>query len=425
MKTQKRITARAASLALLAFATGGTALHAAETPRVLPKGISRVRFVGIFTQDIVDKYNSEGKLEPMTSSLNKTLTVRDFARKEPKLNQLASALNALQAGLGEQLLGANLYSDFTTTQSQYLLAYERGITDRLSLGIRAPIVKNSVKARFSAVGVNNGAHLAAQMGSLSPALTQGLFDLGGKQFNTAFFEQSLFTSKGYEAPHDFEKSGIGDTELGAKYAFLQGRTFYVSGLLGGKIPTGSAPSMTNIFDKGTGTGAWGMAAQGTTELTATHWLTYGAAQKLTYYVPDTRARAVPRDPDDSLPSLKPEDGQVQEVTRTQSPVSESEINTQVKLMNEMITTWAAYQYLMRGEDSYSGGGSNLDYASMSKNSAISSGRVELGIGFSTIPLYRRKVMPIPMEIQGLYNTGLTGKNTPLASYSRVDLIMYF
>lgn len=422
------LKATALGLGLATFALGvGSALsaHAAETPRVLPKGISRLRLVGIYTADIVDKYNAEGKLEPMTSSLNRSLTIRDFARKEPKLTQLQGALNALESGLGDQLMGANLYSDFQTQQQQYLLAYERGITNQLSVGIRAPIVRTDVRARFSAVGVNNSAYVMNRIGSLSPTLTDGLINAGTKTFNTAFFEQSLFTGKGYEAPHDFNKTEIGDTELGAKYGFLQGEKFFLSGLIGSRIPTGSTPSMTNIFDKGSGTGAWGIAAQATAEYAPVYWLAFGAAQKATYSLNDTRLRAVPKDADDSLPSLKPEDGQVQNVTRSQPILFESELNTQLKMFDQFFQVWTAYQYVSKGENTYSGPGNNLDYSAMSKDSSIQSGRLELGLGISTINMYRKKRMPIPMEVQGLYNTGLTGTNTPLASYSRVDLIMYF
>ena len=398
--------------------------QAAETPLVLPKNINRFRIVGIYTDDIVDKYNADGKLEGMTSSLNRSLTISDFARKEPKLLQLQSALNGLQAGLGDQVMGANLYSDFRTQQQQYLLAYERGLTNQISLGIRVPIVHTTVNARFSAVGINNSSLVAAQIGSLSPALTAGLFDANTKTFNTAFFEQSLFAGKGYEIPHDFDKTEVGDTEFGAKYAFLQGEQVFISGLLGTRVPTGSSPSLSNIFDKGTGAGSWGAAAQLLGEVRPTPWLAFGVAQKATYSFSDTRTRAVPRDDEDSLPSLKPEDGQVQNVTRTQPMLFESEVNAQVKLFDQMISTWTAYQFAAQGETSYSGPG-NLDYAVMSKDSSLRATRLEFGLGFSSINLFRKKRVPIPMEVEGLYNTGLSGQNVPLASYSRVDLKMYF
>lgn len=399
-------------------------LHAAETANVLPQGISRFRIVGVSTGDISEKFNSSGLLEPYTRSLNRSVTIQDYMAKEPRLGQLVDALNNLEAGLGNQLLNTNLYSDFSVQAQQLLLAYEYGINSRLSLGIRAPMVKRTATLSFKATTVNNAAYIAEQIGKLSPEMSAGIYNVGAQTFDTAFFQQALFGSKGYEAPTSFQKSEIGDTEIGGKYKFIADGPLTVSAQSGVRLPTGSGPSLTNIFDTGSGGGAFGVAAQFFQEYKANPFLTLGAMQKVSHYFPDTRKRAVPKDENDSLPSLLPQDGQVREVKRTQGLQLDSEVSSTVGIPGSGVSAWSALQFSAQGAARFSGDG-DLHYAGLSKGTEFRKTALEFGLGYSTIPLFMKKKFKLPLDVEALYNVTLNGKNVALASYGRMDLKFYF
>ncbi|MGE3975664.1 MAG: hypothetical protein AB7F59_14150 [Bdellovibrionales bacterium] len=398
---------------------------AAETAKVLPKGIFRARVVGIQTQEFSQKFNEHGQIENLSAPLNKSLTAKDLAAQNPKLDQLVQAMNKVQEGSGDKLLNANLYGDFSLQVSTILPALEYGVTDELSVGIRIPIVKRTGRASFRADYTNNAASLKNQLGQLStPELAAGLDQVGQLQLDTNFFAESVFTKNGYEVPHDFEKTEAGDLEFGAKYNFYKNAGFFATALWGARAPTGSNPSLTNIYDKGTGNGAWATCVQLFQEYEVNPYLMFGAAEKVTYNFTDTRARAVPKDANDALPNVKPEAGQVQDVKREQGMQLDTELSTTVFMLDKTVNMWGAYQYTEKGADKYSGPG-ELYYEGLGKNSDQVRQAGELGVGYSTVPAFRRKQFSVPMEVQALYNHALSGKNVPDFSYGRMDLIVYF
>ncbi len=413
------------TLLLTTFAAlASTLAQASETAKVLPKGVFRFRMVGVTTDPVTNKYNDAGELQGMTYSLNRSVTVSDLAAKEPRLVSLVSSLNGLQPGLGNDLMAANLYSDFSLSATQVMPALEYGVSDRFSIGIRAPIVTRKVKASFSASSINNASAIQEQIGNLSPDLTNGIYSFSTKSFDTAFFESALFTSKGYQPPRDLESTQWGDTRMGLKYNLYAKDGFWFTALAGTRIPTGSNPSLTNRLDGGTGQGNWGIGAQLFQDWEMNPVVTLSSAQKVTHSLPDTRQRAVPRDSADTLPSVRPEDGQVQDVTRKQGLEFEGELASTLTPFGKSWSLWGAYQLLTRGKDTFSGPG-NLFYAGLSEGTSVLSHAAELGVGFSTIPAFRDKRFAVPLEVKALYNTVVAGRNTPYASYGRLDLIVYF
>jgi len=256
------------------------------------------------------------------------------------------------------------------------------------------------------------------------ALMAGLDQFSSQSLDSRFFEEAIFEGKGYEAPHSFSKTELGDTEFGVKYNFFQAKGLYLTALLGGRAPTGSAPSLTNKFDTGSGYGNWATGAHLYQTWDATSFLSLGGAEKLTLHFDDTRERAVPRNANDSLPSLLPADGQVQDVSRSQPPKIETEFSATVYPFGKVFSMYGAHQYRAKGKDSFNGPG-NLYYNGLADGTNFSAHFAEVGMTFSTIPLYRDKAFFLPMEIQALYNTPLTAENTVLAPFGRMDLIVYF
>lgn len=402
---------------------------AKETAKVLPAGIRRARVVGVVTGEVNETFNENGDLQGLSYNLNRSVTVSDLAANadpatQAKLQTLMSSLNTLDAGLGAQLSNSNLYSDFRLQQKIYLGAFEYGLTDRVSLGLRLPVIKRSVRNKFDVNTINNAAAINAALGTLSAPMSAGLFDFGNKQLDANFFSNALFTSKGYEAPKDFEKTQVGDLEMGAKYNFYRNDTLFLTGLVGARAPTGARASLTNPFDKGTSKEAWGVAGQLLQEIQVTRSLSLAGAAKYGYNFADTRERAVPKNEQDSLPSLLAQDGQVQQVTRKMGSTLETELSAGYKFAGDKFGLWTAYQYSQKGEDTFSGPG-NLYYKGMSKNTDWALHAGEVGVEFSTIPMFRKGSFALPMEVSLLYNTPLKGRNTPMASYARMDLMLYF
>jgi hypothetical protein len=403
--------------------------HARETAWVLPKGISRFRLVGVSTTGIRDTFNDVGKIQGISNTLNREVSVGDLTRAadaatRAQLETLVGTLNRLRPGLGDDLAGSSIFSNVSIHQQIYLGAYEYGLTPKLSLGLRVPVVRRKIQNDFSADGRNNALAARRTLGDLSDALNRGLEGVGALDLNTAYFENALFASKGYDLPGGLTRTQLGDIELGGKYELHRGEHFYTSALVGFGLPTGTAYNVRNPFDRGNSREAWCYALQLLQEAYPFRGLTLGANARLGYSLRDTRERAVPRDAGDALPSVRPEDGQLESVARQRGLQLDSEVSAGYRFAQERFGLWAAYQYSSKTRDRFFGNGS-LYYEGLSTGTNYSLHAGELGAEFSTINSYRKGNFPLPLEVTLLVNSPFAGVNSPMAPYARLDLMVYF
>lgn len=398
-------------------------VHSAETATVLPKGISRARLVLIRTDEISKTYNEKGDVGYISGALNRSLTTRDYANKNTDLQKLVQILNQIQNGLGEQLLNTNLYTDFKLTQNVLMPTYEYGLSDKLSLGLRIPVVHRKADMQFKASTVNNAQYISANLGEISPQVVAGANAVAGMNLNTESLANMLFASKGYKTPQNFEKTELGDIEVGGKYNFINNEMFSTSGQLGLRFPTGSTPELDNPFDKGSGDGSYAFQSSVFQNFSPTQNILLNATGKLSLYMPDTRDRAVPKNESDSLPSLRTEDGQVQSVTRNRGPEYYLETSSTYFFVPST-SAWLAYQKTLKDSDTFTGNG-DLYYNGLSKNTSAEKDAAEIALNYSTLPAFRKKKASIPMEVSALYNRTLSGRNIPIVDYGRIDFIMYF
>lgn len=410
---------------VLLFCFIANMLWAAETASVLPSNIMRARLVSVFTEQIIDSYDKSGKQKGLSHSLNQNLDMKAYAKMNPDLGKLAQALNALEPGLGNNLLNTQLYSETTMSVRQNLAALEYGASEKLTFGIRVPIVNTKITSDFEAVTTNNANAISRKMGkNLSRDVDLGLQKLASQKMNTAFFKSEIFTNKGYKAPSTREETELGDVEMGAKYQFYKSPVRTMAFQVGIRVPTGSTKAIDEVFYQGTGKGAWGLGTLVFHDYQINKNWKMGAMAKTVYNFPDTKKRAVPKDENDSLPSLLEEDDQVKDVERKQALDFESELSATYTFNNPAWETWGALQYSMSGKDQFYGEG-DLYYEGLSQDTDFASTDLEVGFLYSSIPAFRKKQAAFPWKIETLYKRSLAGYNTTKVSYVRMDMIVFF
>ena len=389
----------------------------------MPKGISRVRFAGVNARTVTGKFNENGERGSLGGA-NQTITMAKLAAANPQVAMLRDNLNAFADGLGDNLYTGNLYQDISVQQRIYGAAFEYGLSERWNFGVRFRVVEQHIRSGLTVDATNNAGsvrRLVQGNAATVAALDAGLVQVSN--FDQTFWENTLFRSKGYDAPSDKDLTSLGYTEAGVKYLIYKNDWYLMSTLGGVRLPTGRDESLTNPLDRGTGGNYWGAAAQWQQEFVASSALSFGTSARYDYYFKDTKKKAVPKNEDDVLPSLLPGDGQVQTVKRKPGNRVEAELSSTLKL-GEQFSVWGAYQYQRKVKDDYSGPG-NLYYAGLEKNTDFEATNGETGVEFSTIQLYRKKKFAMPMQVALTYNTTLSGYNTADASYGRVDLKFYF
>ena len=405
-------------------------LWAHEVATVLPKGISRARIVTLLTDEVRGGFDSDGRPVGLTDSLNRTMGMNDLVAAQPELGDLMNALNGVQPGLGNELLSTNLYSDFKVNARVMVPAYEYGITSRLTVGIRVPIVTKKISHDFSSDPINNAVATTKALGDLvnsNAAVKEGLEKVEAVSLDSASMIRSAFTAKGYEGPRDFESTRVGDIEMGAKYQHLKNENWKGAFTLGMRLGTGATESLTNPFDSGTGTGAYALGLVADHSYQINHRLEVGAMAKGSYSFKDTRQRAVPVNEADSLPSLLAADGQVQDVTRQIGFKFNSQLWAAYSFFGDQLEAWGAWDVQSKAQDSFQGAnpGGKLRYDLLGQDTESSIQSASFGLEYSTIPLFRKKKFPVPLQVGAFYSFPVTGKNETIGPYTRMDLKLYF
>lgn len=410
---------------LLVVSAAASTAHAFDDAKVLPPKVFRVKLVNVETNSFGNKFNNQGNAQSYVANLNRTLDTKAIAARDPRLGKLVQLLDTSMPGASENLVSAQINTEFNSSIQSTVPALEYGINENFAIGLRIPIIQRKVNAQFSASGANNMGALAAKLPDghpMKPTLTQ----LGAMPINTQTVAQYIFTNYGYQVPSSFETTELGDIEFGGKYKFYEDVYFRSAILAGIRAPTGSTGELSNIFDTGSGNGNWAFGVQGFQDFKLTSQLTLGGNAMVHYYLPDTRERAVPKNSLDTLPSLKPEDGQVQQVERQMAPKFDLYTYARLEFWNKRLNTWTGYNYAAKAEDDFTGPKvDQLAYSELEKNSRFERHNAELGIGYSSLNDFKNGNTKWPMEVTTVYSQTMAGQNVPKLNYVRLDLDIYF
>ncbi|MEO5667747.1 MAG: hypothetical protein ABIR96_06805 [Bdellovibrionota bacterium] len=398
------------------------AAHAQKTATVLPAKIFRVRAVGVVASPITQTLNANGEAQSLMSSLERTLSTKDVAATDANLQALYDGLNQFEAGLGDSLMTVDLQPKAQMNARQTTMAVEYGVNSRLSLGVIIPTVQMQVKTSFNA-RVNSQAAQVAERTQGVPGLEQGVAQFAANTPTSKTFADGIFTSNGYKTPSDFNYSGLGDIELGAKYQYLNTGNIRGTCLLGFRAPTAThTADRTNLLDRSTGDGQWDLAAECANEFDPIKTLTFGTAARYTVQLPDSRDEVVLHDGQSGLPDLT-DASSVQRVHRDLGDMIEGEVSAKVNIDAAWnLTSVLGISYKL--EDRYTGP-SGYQISALGKDTESAQSRIELAVGYSTIPAFAAKKFPVPMEVKLAYNNILEGFNTTRSAYTRMDLIVYF
>ncbi len=176
----------------------------------------------------------------------------------------------------EQRIGASLPALLFVRSERRVtpLGLDFGITNRLAVGVRVPIVRVNTRAAFPLDSAGKPAPDSA-----AKALDSLLQD------TTYAFGPIANTIRGL---HYF----AGDVEVEAKYRALESRNYALSGALVVRLPTGHQDSPDNLFDLSTGDHQTDIEVQIAQELTLFNRLWLNALVRGARQRPGTRARRV-------------------------------------------------------------------------------------------------------------------------------------
>ena len=421
-------------------------LAKAEDARVLPAGRSRFGVIYVQTSGITQQYDDHSQPQDITAPYNVELSAANLKAASNQLSSLVSTLNTYtnyrydpnnpqkvvsskDAAPNSMLLGDALDRGFLNVgaeayRQQYNFAYQYGVTDRLTIGFMAPMIKTQVYTAHSISGDNSAADIYKWVQSsnikYTGAVQNGLNVVSSANDSTL---QGLLASRGYDAFSNYDGSGIGDLVFGGRYNYVDAKTKsgeYISSFQAGfTVPTGRVHLPAELTTPSYGQGCWDLGIANIFNYNPSHFITLSNGLHYTQRFADTRTLRVESDPSDFIPG--PEDEQT--VNELQGDKWWTSLGATFHL-TRAIDLDTSYEWYWKSIDQYSGS-RPIDYSYLSDNTNEYKETVHAGLSMNTIPAFMKKDFPIPAGIAFDVYIPTTGKNTLIAPYATAELDLYF
>jgi len=387
----------------------GTGLTIADDATVLPKGVFNTTLDAQFYFPIKERFDPDGNEEDLAQDLNGTLDSSVFPD-----------LAAVEAGFGLPPGSANVGDtevEFELHVQEYDFYFYYGLFPKLTIGAKVPIFKarNSVDTALNTSNATVGSNPGVP-GGFAPLAFPGTTPLTENDI------QNLLVSEyGFKKVKDWDDTGFGDIEIGARYQYFSNETWRLAATGALRIPTGQEDDPDDLADFAFGTGAYAALLYLHNDFLglSDYGLEFNASFKYEYFFPDHPEVRVP---DDVNQPIVPAENK-ERVDRKLGDL----IKVDLEARYEIMEGWSAslfYRYSKNFEDDIDGD-RGLAYDQLEEESDEMEQQYRIGIAYSTLPLYAQKKFPIPMAGKIYYRNRFDGENVLKSEYIGVILSIYF
>ena len=405
-----------ASLLLCLLAMIGSAT--ADDALVLPKGRSAVAVENLFYFPTDERFGPKGDAESLTGAF-------DGRRLDSSVFSVLSPLDPFVPG-GASIGDARLRFKYHYNILNFGLAY--GVTDRLTVGIEIPYywVRNDVDAALSSgpgssanVGLTTGPGPGPLCSSGAPVLP--LACPNTRRFTTEDVQRLLgpglpgVAGFGFKRLRNFEDDGFGDILLGAKYQYWRSRDFRLAASAGVRVPTGRQDDANDLVDMSWSSGAWGLFARlhndfivsnlwkstptpASTGIPAAGDLILNGTFRYEWTLPDQVTLRIAEG--DALTTTR------ERLDRDLGDRFEFETGLQFQLTSALAMA-AIYRYGFKLKDDFTSN-HGLRTQVLEEDTDSTEHQYIVRLSYSTIPLYRAKRFPLPLDVSVSYRDRFAG-----------------
>jgi hypothetical protein len=413
------------------------------TAMVLPQGRSRLSFAYAQTDGVNSQYDVGGNKESITQPYDLNLDSQTLRKFDSQISSLVDQLNKLgyhydasqkdtpyhgisKDGngplLGDALTPGSLNVTAQAYREEFVLSYQYGLTDRLTVGFGVPIIKMQVSGDAQVTGTNTagfiGNFVTNMNGNSSNQLKDGLKLLANANKATL---QSVLESRDYSGATSWNQNGVGDVVLGGRYNYLKSdnHLWLSSAQFGASAPTGALKDPSQPLAVDFGQGAWDLTVSNIFNYIPTNWLTLSNTLSYGHHLKSSRQLRVEDSPGEFLPNAADQ----QEVSMQLGDQYEANFGMDLKL-TKSVTFSTSYDWAWKANDVYSGS-RDIDYSYLSDDSNTYQKTVQAGVSVSTIPAFMKSEFPVPVDIAFNVYIPTGGRNVPITPYGTAELALYF
>jgi len=402
-----------------AAAFGGAGVpraYAFEDTRVMPRGVRRLS-LRMVTSDIKAKTSPSGDRMELSKPLNKDLKFKDVVKSED---------NPTKRNLTKGFLG---YADYDANQSvgafdgkvrtrvsvfAPILTY--GLTDVVTVAAAMPIFNMATSVGLGFKGNATGQDFVDTLANGYNNQRTSAVDASEKFANAVQRLNDKLDRNGYRRLENWQETGPGDLTVLAKWRSFES-TYFQSAIQGGVVaPTGRVDDPDNLIDKGFGDGQWDIFQTvgfdqpiGETGLLVNEFVRY------TWQLPGERTVRL---------QTEEETIEVEKTNARFKLGDKIDAGTSLQYGSDIgLTSGVGYNFFHKGEDFY-----DVDAAARDKlerDTLEQSHQLEVEIGYSAVPAYRRKQVPVPFETKFNYKYQLASRNMPITHLFQLDAGVFF
>jgi hypothetical protein len=397
----------------------------ADDADVLPRGVFRLGADSSFYLPIDSRYGPDGDPEDLAADYNRPLNSGAFR-----------ALSALDPFVGRASLGDAVVSiDVDLIEVDFTVLY--GLTDRLTVGALIPYrwARTNVDARLDS-GPGSSANVGRNPRAGAPGQPPVIpIAAGGIPFTTEDVQQLLgpglggIPGLGFKRFESRTTDGLGDMEAGFRYQYLRTADWRLAFTGAVRAPTGETDDPDDLADYAHGAGAWALLFRLNQDYTLSNlWgrrpagapgeVVLNGTVRYDLVLPDTETRRVPDDVNNPLTANK------EKVDRDLGDKVELELSGRYVLPRGF-WLWGLYRYGFKLEDQVSGD-RGFAYESLEEETARTEHIGIVGVGYSTVGLYRAGAFPVPLNVILSYRNRFAGSNNAFRSqYIGLNLQVFF
>ena len=308
---------------------------------------------------------------------------------------------------------ASGWIDSRVTATIPTLAY--GVSDRWTVGLAVPILYSNM---HPTTGWTADPNFQAQLNALGAnGYHNKTLSYQGDLQNPIATELRNYC---YDPLVDQSQTGLGDIVIAGKYmAYKQGRlAFAVSPKV--SLPTGRAQDVNKIVDLAPGDGHVNMGVAAITDYHVMPRTTWNNTLSYTLQMPTVLAKRIPTASDNWI-SPDVDESAHQKLGDIMA------IGTGLRYeLFPAVTLGGQYSFQYKAPDSYTD--NHYDptrYHYLSTETEQTMHAFEIGLSYSTVPLYRAKRFDVPLDIGANYATVLAGRNTKKIDLVALELASYF
>jgi hypothetical protein len=386
-----------------------------DSASILPKGVRNFRYNGV-SANANTKYDTHGAAVPLGNALNvgvsyqKLIDAQDTDLEKGVLAGYLASIGKDPSELAGSTTGAvNVKAD------AHVPIFAWGITRKWTAAIVIPVVKVSTNVDFGFIAADGFQVLADDLVNNGKAFKA--LDVQTKS-NSAILRD--LAKKGYKTPESESKTMLGDIRLVNKIQVSNKKNYAIALNADLVLPTGEQVDIDKAIDVAGGDGQFDVGVGATTEFYINPNFTAWLKASYTWQISDNVARRLP----ESFSTSTSADIDPQ-TKRDLGDIFYTSFGGALKFGDGYLIR-TQYSFQRKGKDQYSGGKFSGDrYGFLSKNTNQVMHSLQLGLGYSTIPKFRRKQFAVPLDVNLNFGKAVKGKNITKDPTVTAEMAVYF